>query len=132
MASRQDVRKQRSWEERLGRYQASGLTVARFCANEGVSVNTFYYWARRVRSEVTTTASIAPSNEAGRGRGRGKHVDVAANHSSPALVRFQFHAAVEVFVPAHCFEALRCLMECVQQARPESAGAFREVLVGAR
>ncbi len=34
-------RKQRQWEERIGRYRSGGLTVARFCEKEGVSPNTF-------------------------------------------------------------------------------------------
>ena len=38
MASRQDVQKCRVWEVRFGRFRASGLTGARFCAQEGVSV----------------------------------------------------------------------------------------------
>ena len=41
MASRQDLEKRRLWAERLRRYRSSGLTVARFCASERVSV----YWS---------------------------------------------------------------------------------------
>jgi hypothetical protein len=47
MASVESKRKRQAWAERFGRYRTSGLTVARFCAQERVSVNTFYYWARQ-------------------------------------------------------------------------------------
>ena len=43
MASRENERKRREWAERLVRYRAGGLTVAGFCTQERVSVNTIYY-----------------------------------------------------------------------------------------
>ena len=41
MVSSGDAQKRRAWEVRFGRFRASGLTVARFCEQEGVSANTF-------------------------------------------------------------------------------------------
>ena len=32
------------WQERLRRFEASDLTVARFCARERVTVPRFWYW----------------------------------------------------------------------------------------
>ena len=49
MASRENEQKRSEWAERLARYRASGLTVARFCVQERVSVNTFDYWPRRLK-----------------------------------------------------------------------------------
>lgn len=34
------------WVERMGRFATSSLTVAEFCAAEGVSVPAFYQWKR--------------------------------------------------------------------------------------
>ena len=34
----------RRWVERMGRFATSALTVAEFCAAEGVSVPAFYQW----------------------------------------------------------------------------------------
>lgn len=38
------------WRERLGRYERSGLTAKDFCAQEEVSLPSFYQWKRRLRS----------------------------------------------------------------------------------
>src|SRR5262245_27929254 len=36
------------WAERLARFPGSGLSVAAFCAREGVLPNSFYYWKRQL------------------------------------------------------------------------------------
>lgn len=46
MARQVDQRKCSEWQQRLRRFEKSGLTVARFCARERVSVPTFWYWRR--------------------------------------------------------------------------------------
>jgi hypothetical protein len=132
MTSQRGVELRRRWEERLGRYRASGLTVAGFCANEGVSVNTFYCWARRVGTGSSRTAPLRRNATAGVGREQASRAHVAADTPNPAVVRFHLGAAVEVSVPAHCVDAIRCLAECVQHSRREHSDAFREVVVGPR
>jgi hypothetical protein len=37
------------WRERIGRQAHSGLTIARFCAREHLSLTTFQSWKRRLR-----------------------------------------------------------------------------------
>ena len=59
MTRRFDVRKRRQWEERFERHRSGGLTVADFCAKERVSVNTFYYWAKRIDGRSTAARSSA-------------------------------------------------------------------------
>ncbi len=61
MASRENERKRREWTERLVRYRAGGLTVARFCAQKRVSVHPFYYWSRRGCSDATENTVCAGS-----------------------------------------------------------------------
>jgi len=48
MARRSDPEKQAEWRKRLGRFSRCGLTVARFCSGERVSVASFYYWRRNL------------------------------------------------------------------------------------
>ena len=36
------------WRRRLERFQKAGLSVARFCRREGVSVPSFYQWRKRL------------------------------------------------------------------------------------
>jgi hypothetical protein len=131
MTSRQDVQKRRVWEARLERFRASGLTVARFCAQERVSANTFYYWARRVGS-VSNSMRPPLSKRAGtseRGRQTIQRLPVAGGNSPASLVRFHLSAAVEVSVPADCLDAIRCLAECLQHAQVKRSDAFQELVV---
>ena len=120
MASRLDAQKRRVWEGRLRRYQASGLTVTRFCEQERVSVHTFYYWAKRI-------GSIS-------GKRSSKHMSTATENSNTAWVHFRWNAAMDVLVPADCLDAIRCLAECFRHApierdTVEHADAFQEVVV---
>jgi hypothetical protein len=36
------------WSERLARFSAAEQSVTAFCAREGVSTNSFFYWKRRL------------------------------------------------------------------------------------
>lgn len=129
MASGQDVLKRRAWEARFGRFRTSGLTVARFCEQEGISPHTFYYWAKRVGSTAAGTPAKVPSKASPRDRQFVKHASTADGIANTALVRFRWNAAVEVSVPADCLDAIRCLAECLQHARVERSDAFHEVVV---
>jgi hypothetical protein len=43
-----DPKKAALWRTRFQRYPGSGLSVARFCAAEGVSESSFYYWQKKL------------------------------------------------------------------------------------
>ena len=132
MTRRLDIQKRREWGQRFERYRSGGLTVGRFCANERVSVNTFYYWARRVGSQPdrpqADQADEAPEGRPQRVR-QAAASDLATN---AAVVRFRLSAAVEVWVPANCLEVIRFLAHCVQHSPAERGYAFQEVVVGTR
>lgn len=51
------------WRERMRRYERSGLTVTRFCEQEGVSAPSFYQWRKRFASLAAPTpeARSAPA-----------------------------------------------------------------------
>lgn len=143
MAQGVDERKRREWAERLERRRASGLTVARFCAREGVSANTFYYWSKRLGSaaaarrgnpagEVAERAAAAQADERRGGAERPR-----AMPAGWAVVRFHLGGGVTVEVPAEALDVIRCLAESVardgaQAARPELGGGFHELVLGAR
>ncbi|MBX9667957.1 MAG: hypothetical protein K2X93_10080 [Candidatus Obscuribacterales bacterium] len=44
-----DLQKERKWRKILIEFQASGLPFKTFCANRGLSPNTFQYWRKRLR-----------------------------------------------------------------------------------
>ena len=76
--SRHDTRQ--LWSDRLARYSASDLSVAAFCAAEGISPNSLFYWKRRLGA-----------GQAG----------PAAPRAEPRFVPVRIHApaAVEIVLP---------------------------------
>ena len=48
-----------AWVDRLRRFAQSGLRPAQFCAQEGVSVPSFYAWKRRLAAEAVGTGPAA-------------------------------------------------------------------------
>jgi len=48
------------WAERLARFPDSRLSVAAFCAAEGVSTNSFFYWKRQFRTATPAPSTAAP------------------------------------------------------------------------
>lgn len=50
----------RRWVERMERFQSSTLTVAEFCAAEGVSVPAFYQWRRVLAAGDTPVSASGP------------------------------------------------------------------------
>lgn len=60
MARQEDPRKLAEWQQRLRRFAKSGLTVARFCARERVSMPTFWYWRRKCKG-VDVSPPVAPA-----------------------------------------------------------------------
>jgi hypothetical protein len=47
MARTPDPKLHALWRDRVGRQEASGLTIAQFCAQEGVARSKFHAWKRR-------------------------------------------------------------------------------------
>ena len=129
MVSRQDVEKRRAWEVRFERFRASGLTIARFCEQERVSVSRFYYWAKRVGANSARPSSSGAGNALRRSRPSVKPAATTGRITNAALVRFSWNAGVEVSVPADCLDVIRCLAECLQHTRAERPDAFQELVV---
>jgi hypothetical protein len=129
MASQQDAQKRQAWEVRLGRFRRGGLTVARFCEQEGVSANTFYYWAKRVGSTSISEGTAETDGISGRGRHPREHMHATGQEANVALVRFRWGASVEVSVPADCLDAIRCLAASLPHTRTGRGDAFQEVVV---
>lgn len=144
MTRRLDERKVVVWTERLARFQASGATVGRFCQNEKVSVNRFYYWAKRVAQGSTSTASVpaARANEpiAKRERvvrpmavAKPTMIDHARPSQRAAMVNVQFGDRLQLSIPADCLDVIRCVLQSASQGPASKSGdSFHPVVVGAR
>jgi hypothetical protein len=48
------------WADRLARFPGSGLSVAAFCALEGVLPNSFYYWKRQLAADTPPQGPDTP------------------------------------------------------------------------
>jgi hypothetical protein len=125
MVSSKDAQKRQAWKARFARYRSSGLSVARFCKQERVSTNTFYYWAKRLRTASAPAASWADRAFPPRDAAATPSPD---SNTRGAMVRFYGTTGVEVSVPADCLEAIRCLAECLK-AGDHRSEAFQEVVV---
>ena len=51
MAKRANQERERFWQDLIERQPASGLSIAPFCKQAGVSANSFFAWKRRLRSK---------------------------------------------------------------------------------
>ena len=61
MARRADQGLEARWQERIERREYSGMTVARFCAVEGVSQASFYQWRRKLVKQRRVTPEASPA-----------------------------------------------------------------------
>ena len=123
MAILGDAAKRQEWLAKFARYQASGLSVARFCKQERVSANTFYYWAKQLKTASRARGVVSA--------GRAAAESTADGSTREAVVRFRCTSGAEVIVPADCLETIRCLAECLAEAGHPRREAFQEVVVKA-
>ena len=54
-----------AWRRRVRRFGRSGLTVVRFCAEEGVSTASFYRWRKRLAARQTAVFQAVRVTPAG-------------------------------------------------------------------
>jgi|SRR5277367_4656794 len=47
------------WEKRLHLFEQSGLSASTFCAQQGLSLPSFYAWRRRLRCSVGASTPVA-------------------------------------------------------------------------
>ncbi len=52
----------REWSTRFERFRRSAKTVSRFCSDEQVSIQAFYYWRDRVHANSRKDPSLATGN----------------------------------------------------------------------
>ena len=48
------------WQQRLQQFEKSGLSVSAFCAQQRLSLPSFYAWRRRLRNHVPAVSSDGP------------------------------------------------------------------------
>ena len=58
MARSSDSPQAVAWRRRVRRFGRSGMTVVRFCAEEGVSTASFYRWRNRLADRPAATTGV--------------------------------------------------------------------------
>ena len=105
MARQGDQRKLAAWQQRLQRFEKSGLTIARFCARERVSVPTFGYWRRKCAGGAASPTA-APAAF--------KSVEVIGGRA----VTLRFPAGAVVDIPEDRPDLVRVAIEAVAGVAP--------------
>ena len=113
MARRGGSSKRAEWRKRLKRYGQSGLTVAEFCGQEGISTASFYAWRKRLLGTKTGSKHTRPVFEPVR----------LATGGTPMAIHLPGGAWVEV--PMENLDAVRVVVREVLGRAGVSDGADR-------
>ena len=118
MARRGSSSKRAQWRKRLRRYGQSGLTVAGFCEQEGISTASFYAWRKRLQG------GKAVGDEQQKG-GQGGWPVFEPVRLMPAGTPLAIHLAggVRVEVPLENLDAVRAVVGEVLARAGLPAGA---------
>jgi transposase-like protein len=87
MAKRASNERRRFWHDLIRRQPTSGLNIARFCDQAGVSQNSFFAWKRRFRSTDRASGPSSQEGLAASGRRRRRRNKSAAKSMSLVPVR---------------------------------------------
>ncbi len=98
MARMVDHENGRVWRERLRRFETSGLTVTKFCDDEGVSVASFYHWRKRLAAKQADS-KLSPACVPVRATPAIKKASVPSLPFVPVQVRPAAVAAIEIHLP---------------------------------
>jgi hypothetical protein len=125
------AQKRAEWQKRLEEYEASGLTIGQFCKRSDVSPHTFYYWRKRLRRSSGKSRREAALQPAGKTGGEVAATAKEVGYSGP-LVQLAWGSSLHISIPAHCVDAIRCVLECAGHAghHPDDvARTFQEVVL---
>ncbi len=107
MARSSDSDKAVAWRRRVRRFERSGLTVARFCQQEGISKASFYRWRNKLaeRRPPTRRRDQTPAFQA-------VHVAtcIPTETRADAPLSIQLPGGVRVDVPAQNLDVVRAVL----------------------
>lgn len=104
------------WSKRLERFRRSGVSLAQFCRDEQVGLQSFYYWKRQLASKVQqqNVVIVSPNK--------------ADNGSSASPVRFAVVAgAIKIECQVDSLQAIDTLLSWA--ARQQSSPVFHQLVV---
>jgi transposase-like protein len=102
------------WRERLRRFSRSGLTVAQFCEDEGVSEPSFYQWRKRLQSSADEPhAEAQPAFQ---------QVAVTPTRPTPPpSVSIQLRCGARIELPSDDVELVQAVVRELTRAESEPA-----------
>ena len=53
------------WSTKIAECRSSGISVKAWCAEQGISIKTYYYWEKRFITEATQQLSLPAPTQAG-------------------------------------------------------------------
>lgn len=106
------------WRERLRRFDEAGMTVSRFCAQEGVSESAFYEWRRRRSTGPSGAADVS-------GRAFQPVVITPSAFAAPVL-RVRLASGAEIDVAGGSVEVIRAVVGELARVEVEGACAAGE------
>ena len=119
-----DSAKVKVWRERFGRFLASGMKVKQFCADEGVSVASFYDWRQKLTKRAADRdgqEDCEPSHSGGRTSRVFAPIVVSP---APALVSIRLPDGVQIDVPGDNLAAVRTVIgELIRTEQVLGSGA---------
>lgn len=106
MARSSDSDKVVAWRRRVRRFERSGLTVTRFCQQQGLSTASFYRWRNKLTDwqptrSVEQTPAFQPVRVA---------TCITTGTQTDAPVSIQLPGGVRVEVPAENLDAVRAVL----------------------
>lgn len=105
MARSSDSGKAVAWRRRVRRFQRSGLTVARFCRQEGISKASFYRWRNLLAERPMQGGDRTPAFQAVR-----VAACIPAETETDTPVSIQLPGGVRVEVPTHNLDLVRAVL----------------------
>lgn len=116
MARRLNPGKQRVWMARLSRFHSSKLTMANFCRIEKISLSSLQYWLRKSAKDPASSRLMARTTN---------------ENESAAWARFVVNSRLEISVPAHCLDAIRCIVAAAYDSG-DIPSSFRRIQLGSQ
>jgi hypothetical protein len=98
------------WRERLRRFSRSGLTVAQFCEEEGVSEPSFYQWRKRLAE---------PSAEVLHRQARPAFQPLAVTPTPPPGVSIELRCGARIELPSDNVELVQAVVRELTRTESE-------------
>ena len=100
---RKGAAKEQDWRERIAAQERSGMSVKRFCEEQGLTEQSFYVWRKRLRKQQPMRFALVETGGAGQERAMEAALEVVLATGE----RLRIGAGVDPMALRRVLEALR-------------------------